>query len=100
MRGDITSTVGDFQSLTFFMFSTMERYHDTSVEDIQYPHIYHDIPNGTEHLPQYAGYPHSTEHPPYCMVLNTRIVTIIKRIMLKTAGHSKLILLYIQIMKL
>ena len=35
---------GMFSTITFFMFSTMGRYHDTCVGDVQCPNIFNHIP--------------------------------------------------------
>ena len=39
-----------------FMLSTVGRYQDTCIRDVQYPHTFHDIP------PLYSRNPHSTEY--------------------------------------
>ena len=63
---------------TVLMISPMVLHTPHSTQDI--PHIYHDIPHGTEHphstqdishcthdIPHGTEHPHSTEHPPqYC----------------------------------
>ena len=55
--GDIIFALGDVQSPDIIMLSTMRRYHDTCVGNVQYPHIYHDIPLRYR-IPQgYSRYP-------------------------------------------